>query len=334
LALIKRTEKSAAQSAPRKERKRSASVTPRAKKRVSSARPADVRSVAARPQSATVKLTSLGKVLFPDPGITKGQLAQYWEALAPHALPFIERRPLTLLRCPEGCGKQCFYQKHVRSGVPDAVARISVKAGEEPYAMVDGLPALLGLVQISALEMHVWGSRIEHIDRPDIIVFDLDPAEDVGWRAVAAAAFLIKQQVEGLGHRAFLRLTGGKGLHVVVPIVPGPNWSAVKKFARSVADEIVRQAPRRFTASMAKSERGGKIFIDYLRNDREATAIASYSPRARAGAPVALPIEWEELDGRAKSAPRYSLLDVPSLVRRRKRDPWADFESARRSLVT
>jgi bifunctional non-homologous end joining protein LigD len=333
--LIKRSDKGTRQSAPRKGRKRSASAAPRAgaKKLVSSVRPSDVRPVAAPPRTTAVKLTSLDKVLFPDPGITKRQLARYWEEVAAHALPLMERRPLTLLRCPEGYGKQCFYQKHVRTGVPDAVARIAVKADEEPYAMVDGLPALLGLVQISALELHVWGSRTPHIEQPDIIVFDLDPAEDVEWSAVVAAAHLIKQHVEGLGLRAFLRLTGGKGLHVVVPVVPGPKWSSVKKFARAVANEIVREAPRRFTASMAKSQRGGKIFIDYLRNDREATAIASYSPRARAGAPVALPIEWEELDRSAKSAPRYGLLDVPSLVRRRDRDPWADFEDARRSLV-
>jgi len=290
-------------------------------------------SPAAPARAATVKLTSPDKVLFPDPGITKRQLARYWEEVAPHALPFIEQRPLTLLRCPEGYGAHCFYQKHVGIGVPDAVARIAVKADEEPYAMIDGLPALLGLVQISALELHVWGSRAEHIDQPDIIVFDLDPAEDVAWRAVVDAALLIKRHLEGLSLRAFVRLTGGKGLHVVVPVVPGPEWPAVKKFARAVVNEIVREDPRRFTASMAKSQRGGKIFIDYLRNDREATAIASYSPRARAGAPVALPIEWEELDRDAQVAPRHGLLDVPSLVRRRERDPSTGFDEARRSLV-
>src|SRR4029079_7247736 len=206
---------------------------------------------------------------------------------------------------------------------------------------------LIGLVQISALELHVWGSRAEHIDQPDIIVFDLDPAEDVAWRAVVDAALLLKLHLEGLSLRAFVRLTGGKGLHVVVPVVPGPEWPAVKKFARAVVNEIVREDPRRFTASMAKSQRGGKIFIDYLRNDREATAIASYSPRARAGAPgalplewheldhgaragapVALPIEWEELDRGAQAAPRHGLLDVPSLVRRRERDPWTGFDEA------
>jgi bifunctional non-homologous end joining protein LigD len=272
--------------------------------------------------------------LFPDPGVTKRQLASYWEQIAEHALPLMERRPLTLKRCPEGYGAQCFYQKHVGIGVPAVVARVSIKADEEPYAMVDGLPAILGLVQISALELHVWGSRAEHIDQPDIVVFDLDPAEDVGWQAVVDAAVLIKERLERLGLRGFLRLTGGKGLHVVVPVVPGPDWPAVKKFARAFVNEIVREDPRRFTPSIAKSERGGKIFIDYLRNDREATAIASYSPRARAGAPVALPIEWEELDRDAATAPRYSLLDVPELVRRRERDPWEDFEAARRSLVS
>jgi bifunctional non-homologous end joining protein LigD len=292
------------------------------------------RAGAARPRAATVKLSSPDKVLFPDPGITKQQLASYWEQIAEYALPLMERRPLTLKRCPEGYGAQCFYQKHVGIGVPEAVARVIVKADEEPYAMVDGLPAILGLVQISALELHVWGSRAEHIDQPDIIVFDLDPGEDVGWQAVVDAALLIKERLERLGLRGFVRLTGGKGLHVVVPVVPGPDWPAVKKFARAFVNEIVREDPRRFTPSIAKSERGGKIFIDYLRNDREATAIASYSPRARAGAPVALPIEWEELDRNAETAPRYGLLEVPSLVRRRERDPWEGFEAARRSLVS
>jgi bifunctional non-homologous end joining protein LigD len=280
-----------------------------------------------------VKLTSPDKVLFRDPGVTKRQLARYWEQVAEHALPLLEGRPLTLFRCPEGYGRQCFYQKHVGSGVPDAVARVTIKADEEPYAMVDGLPALLGLVQIGALELHVWGSRVEHLDQPDSIVFDLDPAADVAWRAVVDAAFLIKERLERLGLRPFVRVTGGKGLHVVVPIVPGPSWPSVKRFARTLGDEIVREDPPRFTSSMAKSRRGGKIFIDYLRNAREATAIACYSLRARAGAPVALPIDWDELDRDAATAPRYGLLDVPSIVRRRKRDPWADFEKARRSLV-
>jgi bifunctional non-homologous end joining protein LigD len=306
---------------------------PREEPAGTAARPSrNARASAERPPSR-VRLTSPDKVLFPDPGITKRQLARYWEEMADLALPLLQQRPLTLFRCPEGYGQHCFYQKHVGIGVPDVVARITIRADEEPYAMVDGLPALLGLVQISALELHVWGSRAGHIDQPDILVFDLDPAEDLAWSNVVDAAFLIKERLEALGLNAFLRLTGGKGLHVVVPVVPGPRWPSVKRFARTFVNEIVREDSGRFTPLMAKNRRGGKIFLDYLRNDRESTAIASYSPRARAGAPVALPIEWDELDRDADAAPRYGLLDVPAVVRRRKRDPWADFETARRSLV-
>jgi bifunctional non-homologous end joining protein LigD len=183
------------------------------------------------------------------------------------------------------------------------------------------------------LELHVWGSRAEHLDRPDIIVFDLDPAPDVPWNEVATAGLAVKERLETLGLNAFAKLTGGKGLHVVVPVKPGPNWAAVKKFARALVTEMVREEPRRFVASMSKIKRTGKIFIDYLRNDAEATAIAAYSPRARAGAPVALPVEWDELEPDAAQAPRFGLNEVPKLIRARKRDPWQGFEGARRSLV-
>jgi bifunctional non-homologous end joining protein LigD len=191
----------------------------------------------------------------------------------------------------------------------------------------------VALVQIGVLELHVWGSRIEHLDRPDIIVFDLDPAPEVPWREVADAGLAVKERLESLGLVCFAKLTGGKGLHVVVPVQPQAQWPAVKKFARALVNEMVRAEPGRFVASMSKVKRKGKIFIDYLRNDAEATAIGAYSPRARAGAPVALPIEWTELHPEAPHAPRYGLLEVPTLVRTRKRDPWQDFEAARRPLV-
>jgi bifunctional non-homologous end joining protein LigD len=165
------------------------------------------------------------------------------------------------------------------------------------------------------------------------MILDLDPAPDVPWSEVVKAAFDVKQRVETLGLNAFAKLTGGKGLHVVVPVNPGPRWPAVKKFTHMLVNEMVREEPRRFVASMAKVKRTGKIFIDYLRNDAEATAIGAYSPRARPGAPVALPVEWDELDGDAAEAPRFGLLEVPKLVAKRKRDPWQGFEAARRSLV-
>lgn len=279
-----------------------------------------------------VQLSSPDKILFPQPGITKRQLAAYWEAVAPLALDYLRNRPLTLVRCPEGQQEACFYQKHVGAGTPEAVGRVRTREGEDPYAMVDGLPALLGLVQIAALELHVWGSRAEHIEQPDIIVFDLDPSEELPWRAVVDAAFEVKRRIEALGLAAFARLTGGKGLHVVVPVVPGPGWESVKRFARTLVNEMVRDDPARFTATVSKRRRIGKIFIDYLRNARGATAIASYSPRAKPGAPVALPIEWQSLDGSATEPPRYGLLDVPALVADRA-DPWSGFEASRRPLV-
>src|SRR5690606_14894055 len=185
---------------------------------------------------------------------------------------------------------------------------------------------------ISALELHVWGSRASHLEQPDIVGFDLDPAEDLPWGEVVAAAHELRDRLQSLGLVPFARLTGGKGLHVVVPVEPGPDWPAVKRFTRAIVDEMVRDAPRRYTANMSKAKRTDKIFVDYLRNDRGSTAIASYSPRARAGAPVALPIEWDELDARASAPPKFALRDVPALVARRE-DPWSEFETSRRALV-
>ncbi len=283
--------------------------------------------------SRRVRLTHPEKILFPDPGITKRQLADYWLAVADVALPYLEHRPLTLYRCPDGYGAQCFYQKHVGAGVPSVVPRVTIKESEDPYAAIDDATSLVALAQIGVLELHVWGSRAEHIDKPDIIVFDLDPAPDVPWSEVAAAGIALKERLQGLGLNAFAKLTGGKGLHLVVPVEPGPTWPSVKKFTRAVVNEMVREEPRRFIASMSKVKRTGKIFIDYLRNDAEATAIGAYSPRARSGAPVALPIEWDELEPDAPRAPRFGLLEVPKLIRTRRRDPWQGFEAARRPLI-
>jgi bifunctional non-homologous end joining protein LigD len=290
-------------------------------------------TAAPRGAKPRVKLTHPDKVLFPEPGITKRQLADYWEQVADVALPLLRGRPLTMRRCPDGYAGQCFWQKHVGAAVPATVPRVAITQGEDPYAAVDDVASLIALAQVGVLELHVWGSRAEHLDQPDMIVFDLDPAEDVPWREVTAASLDVKNRLEKLGLNAFAKLTGGKGLHVVVPVTPGPSWPAVKKFTRAFVNEMVRDEPRRFVATMSKSKRVGKIFVDYLRNDHEATAIGAYSPRARAGAPVALPIEWDELDPDAKQAPRFGLLEVPKLIRKRKRDPWEGFDAARRSLL-
>jgi bifunctional non-homologous end joining protein LigD len=284
------------------------------------------------PQARRVRLTNPDRVLYPETGITKRQLAGYWTQVAPVALAHLRHRPLTLLRCPEGRDATCFYQMHVGAGTPDAIARVHIREEEDPYAMVDALPAILGLVQIGTLELHVWGSRAEHIEQPDLIVFDLDPSEELPWSAVVEAALELRERIEALGLVGFVRVTGGKGLHVVVPVVPGPKWPSVKRFAHALVNEMVRDAPARYTGTLSKRRRVGKIFIDYLRNARGATAIASYSPRARPGAPVALPVDWASLDASAPAPPRYALPEVPALVARRA-DPWAGFEDARRPLV-
>jgi bifunctional non-homologous end joining protein LigD len=278
---------------------------------------------------AGVQLTSPDRVYFPDLGVTKRELAEYYEAMAERVLPGLAHRPLTLLRCPEGTGAECFYQKHGNDSVPEAVARVKVRGDRQPYAMVTDLRSLVSLVQIGALELHVWGARADRLDRPDLVVFDLDPDPAVAWRRVLETAGALRAFLAELGLVAFARLTGGKGVHVVAPLQRRSTWDQVRRFSQSVAGELVRLAPRQFTARMSKARRTGKIFIDWFRNTPEATAIASYSARARPGAPVALPVSWEELETLHRPL-HESVREVPR--RLAGPDPWADFEASRRPL--
>jgi bifunctional non-homologous end joining protein LigD len=279
---------------------------------------------------AGVRLSTPGRVYFPDVGVTKSELAQYWEAMAERALPGLVRRPLTLVRCPEGYDKECFYQKHATDGVPERVGRVTVSPDEEPYMMVTNLAGVVSLVQMGALEIHVWGARADQIERPDLFVLDLDPDPAVSWRSLADTARGLRALLLELGFVPFLRATGGKGLHVVVPLVRRSSWDEVKSFTHAIAQRLVREAPDHFTAQLSKHKRKGKILIDYLRNQRDATAIASYSVRARAGAPVAMPLAWEELEG-TRAMP---IFDVRSARERLALpDPWSDFESSRRAIT-
>lgn len=292
--------------------------------------PADhVKSKASLPRA---RLTNPDKLLWTEEKISKQHLADYWKAVAAVALPLIEQRPLTLLRCPEGIAGECFYQKHAGSGVPESVPRIDVGDGD-PYTMVDDVPALIGLTQIGVIEIHTWGSRADRLDQPDQIVFDLDPGEGLAWGAVVDAVIDVRKRLEALGLVPFAKLTGGKGVHVVVPVQPGPRWPAIKKFAKALAEEMAGDEPSRYTSSLSKAKRTGKVFIDYLRNDREATAIAPYSPRARTGATVALPVEWTDLQPEGEGPPNVHLPEVVDHLRTRSRDPWADFDASRKSLV-
>lgn len=278
---------------------------------------------------AGVRLTSGDRVLWPDAGVTKRALAEHWVAVAGRALPLVAGRPLTLVRCPAGLGGECFYQKRAHDSIPDAVPRIELEDPEEgpvEYLMVDGLPAIVSLVQVGALELHVRGARADDLDRPERLVIDLDPGPGVGWTPLKRTAVELKDRLADAGLRSFPLVTGGKGLHVVAPLVPGADWDALKAFARGLAETMAEARPNELTSRMPKKYRRGRIFIDYLRNDWNATAIAPWSPRARPGAPVAMPMAWDEL-ARRRKLPRWSVQDA------RKRaaagDPWAGYERAR-----
>ncbi|HEU4428997.1 MAG TPA: DNA ligase D, partial [Myxococcota bacterium] len=210
------------------------------------------------------------------------------------------------------------------------IGRVVINRGEDPYAMITDLGSLVALVQIGVIELHPWGSRADAIEKPDLFILDLDPDPAVPWRRLAETAQLLRAFLADLGFVPFLRTTGGKGLHVVAPITRRNSWDEVKAFTHSVALRIVREAPAQFTAEISKAKRHNKILIDYLRNQRDATAIASYSPRARPGAPVAMPLAWDELDPRAKAPPRWSVR--AAATRLAEPDPWAAFEALRRPL--
>ena len=280
------------------------------------------------------KLSHAEKVLYPEDGLTKQDLARYYEAVVDWFLPEVRDRPLTLLRCPNGYSKECFFQKHAGDGTPAVVRRIPIREddGVEDYLAVDSLEGVWALVQLGVLEMHVWGARRDQPDFPDRLVFDLDPDPSVPWADVVAAALLTRARLEDLGLVSFARTTGGKGLHVVVPLVRRHDWAVAKRFAKALAEDLVRQHPQRYTARLPLAARRGKIFIDYLRNGRGATAIASYSTRARRHASVAMPLRWDEITPTLDPS-AYTLLTVPGRLAKRRRDPWADLSDVRQSLT-
>jgi bifunctional non-homologous end joining protein LigD len=283
---------------------------------------------------AGVRLTHPDRVLYPEQGITKMELARYYEAVADWILPHLSRRPLTLVRCPEGPRKGCFYQKHAIEGVSEAVTRVRIreKNGTGTYLSVDSLAGIVSLEQIGVLELHIWGTRIDHLELPDRMVFDLDPGPGVSWSQVVETAFRLRERLEALRLIPFVNTTGGKGLHLSVPILPRNGWEEVKAFAKAVSDDLAREAPQRLTTQMAKVRRRGKILIDYLRNSRGASAVAPYSPRARGAAPVATPIAWNELETGLRPE-GFDVRTVPVRLSQLRADPWKGYEQAARSLA-
>lgn len=279
-------------------------------------------------------LSSPGKKLFPDIGATKQDVWDYYAAVMDHLLPEIAGRPLSIIRCPSGAEKPCFFQKHHTAGLERVSSvRLKEESGANAYYLVvEDAASLMELVQFNALEFHPWGSHATRPDVADRVVFDLDPGPDVPFAEVKKAAVDIRRLLQELELESFLRVTGGKGLHVVVPLSPGCDWELTKRFAHGFADALARSEPDRFVATATKRFRNRRIFIDYLRKGRGATAVASYSLRARAGAPVAMPIGWNELS----KLPRpdvFTIKDVPAKLRRRRKDPWSDMAGIRQNLA-
>lgn len=302
--------------------------------RRSAAKPARAKSAADEAAVAGVPLSNPGRVLFPEMGLTKLGLARYYEAVAERILPHIVDRPLTLVRCPQGRAKQCFYQKHLREDAPAALGRVEIReesGDKEPYVYVRDLEGIVSLVQLGVLELHGWGSRADDVERPDRLIFDLDPDSGLEWSAVVAAAQELRERLDAAGLRSWVQTTGGKGVHVIAPIVRRRSWNDVKPFCRAIAESMVADSPERYVSKASKAARRGKVFIDWLRNGRGATAIVPYSSRAREGATVATPIDWRELP---KVSPAdFDVATVPRRLVRRK-DPWSEFFAVRQSLTT
>lgn len=287
---------------------------------------------------AGVRLSSPDKVLYPEQGITKRELALYYEAVADHILPHVADRPLTLVRCPEGRGKPCFFQKHTSAtskGPPLGLKPVEIveKDGPDTYLYLDSTEGLISLVQMGVLEIHVWGSRIDRIEQPDRLVFDLDPAPELAWSAVVRGAKAVRERLRGMGLESFVKTTGGKGLHVVVPIVRGrADWDQVKAFTKAVAVSMAGDFPSLYTAVLTKAKRTNKIFIDYLRNGRGATAVTTFSVRARPGATVSTPVSWEELD-KGIRPDEFTVRTVPQRLASLRKDPWEELASMRQSIT-
>jgi bifunctional non-homologous end joining protein LigD len=290
------------------------------------------KSLKTKKSAGSFAITHPDKILYPEDGITKQDLLNYYETISDYILPFLSDRPLTLLRCPSDYN-ECFYQRHYNKTTPKALHPVEVDSedGKEEYIYLNNKEGLLSLVQMGALEIHPWGSTIQHLELPDMIIFDLDPGPDVTWSQVVAGALEVRQHLGKYELESFVKSTGGKGLHVVIPVLPEYDWDAVKDFAHIFVQFLEQLKPEEYTSNMSKMKRKGKIFVDYLRNQRTATAIGTYSTRARIHAPVSTPLAWDELSDRIENN-TYTIKTLPERLKKLKEDPWKDFWKIKQSL--
>ncbi len=290
--------------------------------------------VALPPHRSSVTITNPNRLIFDDSPVTKGDLAAWYEAMAPAMLPFAANRPISLVRCPQGRGRQCFFQKHDAGSFGDHVRQIPIREKDgstEDYLYVDDADGLVACVQMGTIEFHGWGASVGEIEKPDRMVFDLDPDEAVDFAAVKKAAVDIKTHLADIGLASFAMLSGGKGIHVIVPLTPQAEWPVVKDFADRFAQALSKGEPERFVATMSKAKRKGRIFIDWLRNQRGATAVMPYSARARSAAPVSAPVSWAEL-GEITGAARWHVGDQAELLERASSKALANWGAARQVL--
>jgi bifunctional non-homologous end joining protein LigD len=279
---------------------------------------------AVRPVVAGVGVSHADRLIYPELRISKLDLANYYDSIARWILPHVRGRPLTLVHCPEGVAGACRYLRHAKAWGPTSLRRVRIqektKVGE--YLVAESISAVVALAQMGIVEIHTWNSTIDDLERPDRIVWDLDPGPQVGWESVVAAARLLRDVLGTLGLRAWVKTTGGSGLHVVVPLRPSLDWSECLAFSRAVAEALERADPVRYTTTFRKHGRERKILIDYLRNNRTNTSICAYSPRARPGAIVSMPVTWEAL---RHEPGRWTVPAVKQRLRRARLDPWADY---------
>lgn len=290
----------------------------RADKEATEVKPERPEKTPSKQASAAIKITSRDRVIFPDGKLTKGDLADYYAAVAPIMLPHAARRPISLVRCPQGRAKECFFQKHDSGSFGEHVRHVPIRekdGGVEDYLYVEDAEGILSCVQMGTIEFHGWGAHVEDVEAPDRMIFDLDPDEGLDFGDVKKAAFDLRRHLSDIGLVSFAMLSGGKGVHVIVPLTPGHNWDVHKDFSCRFAEALSMAEPDRFVATMSKAKRKGKIFIDWLRNQRGSTAVAPYSARARTNAPVAAPVCWEELRD-IETPARFSIADSNILLDR------------------
>jgi bifunctional non-homologous end joining protein LigD len=308
---------------PREITREEPSVSPQGQK-------AETRALRNRPSD--VRLTHPDRVLWPEAGITKEALADYYTMVWPRIEKHVTGRPLALVRCPTGIG-HCFFQKHVWDGMSGGIVEVSDPGDKEKLVAISSLSGLLGLVQASVLEIHPWGAKADDLERPDRLTIDLDPGDNVPWTSLVAGAREVRQRLEDLGLKSFTKTTGGKGLHVVVPLVPSADWDSAKAFCRTLAESMAADAPDLYVSTMTKRVRTGRIYVDYLRNGRGATAVSAFSTRARASCGVSTPVSFDELD-MLRSGDHFTLNNLARRLEFLSADPWADFFKVKQKLPT